>query len=235
MLQGLQRIAENVACVRRRMAEAAARSGRKADEVTLVAVTKYVDEPLVRAVVQAGCDMLGESRPQALWEKAPRLADLAVRWHLIGHLQRNKVRRTLPLATLIHSADSLELIADIDRIAGEQSREAKVLLEVNVSGEDAKHGCAPAAIEPLLPQLAGYRHVRVGGLMCMAGLEGGPDRARRDFAALRALRDRLRHRCPEGVVLDDLSMGMSGDYEAAIEEGATIVRVGSALFEGVLP
>ncbi len=137
--------------------------------------------------------------------------------------------------TLIHSADSLELIADLDRIAGEQSREAKLLLEVNISGEDAKHGFTPAAIEPLLPQLAGYRHVRVGGLMCMAGLEGGPDRARRDFAALRALRDRLRQSCPEGVVLDDLSMGMSGDYEAAIEEGATIVRVGSALFEGVLP
>ncbi len=235
MLQDLPRVAENVACVRRRMAEAAARSGRKAEEVTLVAVTKYVDEPLVCAVVQAGCDVLGESRPQALWEKVPRLTDLAVRWHLIGHLQRNKVRRTLPLVTLIHSADSLELIADIDRIAGEQSLLAKVLLEVNVSGEDAKHGFAPAAIEPLLPQLAGYRHVRVSGLMCMAGLEGGLDRARRDFAALRTLRDRLRHGCPEGIVLDDLSMGMSGDYEVAIEEGATIVRVGSALFEGVPP
>jgi pyridoxal phosphate enzyme (YggS family) len=186
-------------------------------------------------VVQAGCDVLGESRPQALWEKVPRLADLPARWHLIGHLQRNKVRRTLPLVTLIHSADGLELIADIDRIAGERSLEAKLLLEVNISGEDAKHGFAPAAIEPLLPQLASCRHVRVAGLMCMAGLEGGPDRARRDFAALRTLRDRLRRGCPEGIALDDLSMGMSGDYEAAIEEGATIVRVGSALFEGVLP
>jgi hypothetical protein len=235
MPHDLQRIAENVACVRRRMADAAARSGRKADAVTLVAVTKYVDEPLVRAVVQAGCDVLGESRPQALWERAAQLADLAVRWHMIGHLQRNKVRRTLPLVTLIHSADSLELIADIDRIAGEQSREVKVLLEVNVSGEDAKHGFAPAAIEPILPQLAACRHVRVGGLMCMAGLEGGPDRARRDFAALRTLCGRLRRVCPEGIVLEDLSMGMSGDYEAAIEEGATIVRVGSAVFEGSLP
>jgi pyridoxal phosphate enzyme (YggS family) len=235
MPQGLHQIAENVACVRRRMAEAATRSGRKADKVTLVAVTKYVDDPLVRAVVEAGCDVLGESRPQALWEKAPRLADLAVRWHMIGHLQRNKVRRTLPLVAMIHSADSVELIADIDRIAGEQSQQAQVLLEVNISGEEAKHGFAPAAIERLLPQLAGYRHVRVGGLMCMAGLEGGPDGARRDFATLRTLRDRLRHGCPEGVFFEDLSMGMSGDYEAAIEEGATIVRVGSALFEGVLP
>jgi hypothetical protein len=231
----LERIAENVACVHRRMADAAARSGRRADEVTLVAVTKYVDEPLVRAVVEAGCDALGESRPQALWERAARWAGLAVRWHLIGHLQRNKVRRTLPLATLIHSVDSPELIADVERIAGEQSREVNVLLEVNVSGEDAKHGFAPAAIEPLLPQLAGCRRVRIGGLMCMAGLEGGPDRARRDFAALRTLRDQLRRVCPEGLSLDDLSMGMSGDYEAAIEEGATIVRVGSALFEGASP
>ena len=235
MPQDLQRIAENVACVRRRMAEAAARSGRHADDVTLVAVTKYIDDPLVRAVVQSGCDVLGESRPQALREKAARLADLTVRWHLIGHLQRNKVRRTLPLVTLIHSADSPELIADIDRIAGGQLRQSRVLLEVNVSGEPAKHGFAPEAIEGLLPQLAGYRHVRVGGLMCMAGLEGGPDRARRDFAALRTLAERLRPVCPEGVVLEDLSMGMSGDYEAAIEEGATLVRVGSALFEGLTP
>ena len=108
-----------------------------------------------------------------------------------------------------------------------------VLLEVNISGEAAKHGFAPDEIEPFLAKAADYRHVSVRGLMCMAGLEGGLDAARREFAALRELRDRLRPNCPPGVTLDELSMGMSGDFEVAIEEGATIVRVGSALFEGV--
>lgn len=107
-----------------------------------------------------------------------------------------------------------------------------MLLEVNTSGEAAKHGFTPESIEPLLAELAGYRNVAVRGLMCMAGLEGGVEVARRDFAALRRLRDRLRPNCPPGVAFDELSMGMSGDFEAAIEEGATIVRVGSALFEG---
>jgi hypothetical protein len=168
-----------------------------------------------------------------LWEKAETLADPGVRWHLIGHLQRNKVRRTLPLVEMIQSADSRELLEAINRIAGEQGRRVPVLLEVNVSAEEAKHGFPPEAIEPLLAELPRYEHVQVRGLMCMAGLEGGLDKARRDFAALRELRDRLRPNCPEGISLDELSMGMSGDYEVAIEEGATLVRVGSALFEGL--
>ena len=119
------------------------------------------------------------------------------------------------------------------RLGAISSNRLPVLLEVNISGESAKHGFTPAAIEPLLMELAGYRNVAVRGLMCMAGLEGGPDVARGDFAALRQLRDRLRPHCPPGVTLDQLSMGMSGDFEVAIEEGATIVRVGSALFEGI--
>ena len=159
----------------------------------------------------------------------------APRWHLIGHLQRNKVRRTLPLVTMIHSADSPRLIAALDEAAAELGRRVPVLLEVNTSGEPAKGGFEPAAIEPFLSELAGYRHVAVRGLMCMASLEGGLDAAHRDFAALRDLRDRLRAVCPPEIALDELSMGMSGDYEVAIDEGATIVRIGSALFEGVAP
>jgi PLP dependent protein len=229
-------ISENLAGVRQRIAAAAARSGRAADDVTLVAVTKYVSAEVVRPLVAAGCLDLGESRPQLLWEKAASLADLPIRWHLIGHLQRNKVRRTLPLVTMIHSVDSARLLAAVDEEqgTGDEGRETvPVLLEVNVSGEAAKHGFGAEEIEPLLAELAGYRNIAVRGLMCMAGLEGGMESARRDFAALRQLRDRLRPRCPAGVALDDLSMGMSGDFEAAIEEGATIVRVGSALFEGI--
>ncbi len=224
------RIAENLADIRRRIAEAAARSRRSADAVTLVGVTKYVGEAEIRALVAAGCTELGESRPQQLWEKAESLADLPLRWHMIGHLQRNKVRRTLPVVEVVHSADSPRLITAIDHAAGELSLRMPILLEVNVSGEAAKHGFAPHAVEPFLDELAGYRNVEVLGLMCMAGLTSGLDGARAEFAELRQLRDRLRGNRPEAVKLDELSMGMSGDYEIAIEEGATIVRVGSALF-----
>ena len=229
------RIAENVAEVRGRIAEATARAGRSAGDVTLVAVTKYVSAEIVRPLVAAGCLDLGESRPQKLWEKAETLADLPIRWHMIGHFQRNKVHRTLPLLGMVHSVDSPRLLAAIDEdLEGiERTGPLPVLLEVNISGESAKHGVTPETIEPFLAEVAAYRNVAVRGLMCMAGLEGGPDEARRDFAALRQLRDRLRKSCPPGVALDELSMGMSGDYEIAIEEGATLVRVGSALFEGV--
>ena len=228
------RIAENVSHIRGRIAGAAARSGRAANDITLVAVTKYVSAVEVRALVAAGCRELGESRPQQLWEKAAELADLPIHWHLIGHLQRNKIRRTLPLVAMIHSVDSPRLLAAIDAECGGTGKFSGVLLEVNTSGETAKHGLQPGEVEPLLTELPRYRHVAVRGLMCMASLEGGPDAARRDFAALRQLRDRLRGRCPPGVALDELSMGMSGDFETAIEEGATIVRVGSALFEAVV-
>lgn len=234
MTDPAQRIQENVARVRDRIAEAATESGRTADEITLVAVSKYVGEAEVRALVEAGCRVLGESRPQELWEKAALCADVTVGWHMIGHLQRNKVRRTIPLVEMIQSADSPRLIAAVDRIAAELSCRVPILLEVNVSGDAAKHGFASEEVEPFLEELAGYEHVETRGLMCMARFDGSEDAVRLDFARLRQLRDRLRANCPEGIALDDLSMGMSGDYEEAIREGATIVRVGSALFEGVL-
>ena len=227
------RIAENVAEIRGRIADAAARSGRPAEAVTLVAVTKYVGLDLIRAVAAAGCEDLGESRPQQLCQRAAEISGPAIRWHMIGHLQRNKVRRTLPLVCLVHSVDSLGLVEAVDRVAGELSLRVPVLLEVNLAGEASKDGLDPAGVEPLLAELPKYSHVEVRGLMCMAALDGGPETARGSFAALREFRDRLRGQVPEGVCLDELSMGMSGDYEVAVEEGATIVRVGSALFAGV--
>ena len=227
------RIAENLRQVQEHIDAAAARSGRRGQDIQLVAVTKYVGPAEIRVLVAAGCTALGESRPQQLWQRAEQLADLPIRWHLVGHLQRNKIRRTLPLTAMIHSVDSPRLAEALDQSAGELSLRVLVLLEVNTSGEAAKGGFAPAEIEPLLPKLAEYRRLEIRGLMCMAAMNGGLDAARRDFAALRILRDRLRANCPENIVLDELSMGMSGDYEVAIEEGATIVRVGSALFEGI--
>ena len=228
-----QRIAENVARIQDKIAAAAARGGRAPREITLVAVTKYVDAPVIEAVLQAGCVHLGESRPQELWRKADLLAGREVCWHMIGHLQRNKARRTVGLVELIHSGDSRRLLEAVDRLGHEQEIAVPVLLEVNISGDPAKHGLAPEQVEPLLPDLANLTHVRIRGLMAMAAWGGTVDQARRDFANLRQLRDRLRANCPPGIGLDELSMGMSGDYEAAIEEGATLVRIGSALYEGI--
>jgi pyridoxal phosphate enzyme (YggS family) len=228
-------IAENLARVRQNIAEAARASGRPPDAVQLVGVTKYVGVETIRALVEAGCRQLGESRPQQLWQRVPALDDRSARWHLIGHLQRNKVERTLPLVHMIHSVDSLRLATAINESAAHLGRKIPVLLEVNISGEEAKHGLPPAEMEPLLAELSALEHLEVLGLMGMASLEGGLDAARRDFARLRELRDQLRCHCPPGIGLDELSMGMSGDYEVAIREGATIVRVGSALFEGLLP
>jgi pyridoxal phosphate enzyme (YggS family) len=231
--QAARRIQDNLEHVRQRIAAAAARSGRPPAAVELVGVTKYVDARAARLLVQAGLSHLGESRPQELWSKAAAMADLPVHWHLVGHLQRNKVRRTVQLRPLIHSADSLRLLEEISREAHAFGIPADVVLEVNISGDATKHGLQPDEVEPLLPQIAALPTVNVRGLMTMASREGDLDRARREFAALRELRDRLKANCPPTIVLNELSMGMSGDYEVAIEEGATIVRVGSALFEGV--
>jgi PLP dependent protein len=239
------RLRENLAGVQDRIAAAARRAdldeGRQ-DYPRLVAVTKYVEPPIARLLAGLGVHEMAESRPQELWRKAESLADvrissyggLPITWHLIGHLQRNKVKRTLPLVACIDSADSLRLLQEINSEAAVNPLPvADVLLEVNISGEAAKHGFSPDELEPLLPQIAKLKHVYVLGLMGMAAAEGGLDRARQEFATLRELRDRLRRNCPQNILLHELSMGMSGDFEVAIEEGATMVRVGSALFEGI--
>ena len=228
-------IAANLQRVRERIAQAAERSGRSAESVTLVGVTKYLPTAATRVLADQGCLDLGESRPQSLWEKSADLADLPIRWHMIGHLQRNKVKRTLPLLSLLHSGDSLRLLEEVNGEAASLNRRLPVLIEVNISGDAAKHGFSPEEVEPALSQVAELTRLQVRGLMTMASLEGGADQARHDFAALRELRDRLRTVCPPSIRLDELSMGMSGDYEAAILEGATLIRVGSALCEGLDP
>ncbi|HEX5442896.1 MAG TPA: YggS family pyridoxal phosphate-dependent enzyme [Pirellulales bacterium] len=224
-------LVHNLEPIRHRIADAARASGRTADAITLVAVTKYVDAAMARALADAGCLDLGESRPQELWRKAEALAGCPVRWHLIGHLQRNKIARTLPLVSLVHSADSLRLIEAIETEAAGLTRRVPVLLEVNVSGEAAKHGFAPGDLAPLGQRLEQLAHVEVRGLMCMARRDSAADQSRREFEQLRKLRDRLRTLWPDRLKLNELSMGMSGDFEAAIAEGATLVRIGSSLFD----
>jgi len=226
-------LAENLARVRGQIEDAAREAGRQTNEVTLVGVTKYVDADTARALFNVGLRDLAESRPQQLWDKAESMLDLDVHWHQVGHVQRNKVRRTVPLVGLLHSLDSPRLAAVLEGEAAKLGRTLPALIEVNISGDTAKHGFMPDDVEPLLDDLAQLEHLEIRGLMSMAALEGGPDRARHDFARLRKLRDRLTPLCPDSITLDDLSMGMSGDFREAIAEGATIVRIGTALFEGL--
>jgi len=226
------KIADNLNHVRVRIAAAASRSGRDPSAITLVAVTKYASSGSIAALIDAGCLDLGESRPQQLWQRAVEFADRGVRWHMIGHLQRNKVARTMPLVSLVHSCDSLRIAAAIDQAVEQASQQVDALLEVNISADPAKGGFAADEVAPALDQLAGLSRLRIRGLMAMAGKPDDAVAARADFRRLRELRDQLRANCPPSVGLDELSMGMSGDFEVAIEEGATIVRVGSALFEG---
>lgn len=212
--------------------QAAIDAGRPAEDVRIVGVSKYVDSPTTAALIDAGCHDLGEARPQQLCEKAAALSEYTnVNWHLIGSLQRNKVRRTLEVATTIHSIDSLKLLRFVDTVAGELKRMPELLMEVNVSGDDNKHGFSTAELLAAADDLASVQSVRIVGLMAMAGLEASRSEARSQFAALRNLRDQLSD--ASGLPLPELSMGMSGDFIDAIAEGATMVRIGSRLFEGV--
>jgi pyridoxal phosphate enzyme (YggS family) len=208
------------------------RSGRHRAEITLVGITKYVSPEVAALLHQSGVPHLGESRPQELWRKAVALPD-TVHWHLVGHLQTNKIEKTLPLVEMIHSVDSVRLLAAIEKEARQQGRPVDVLLEVNASGERQKHGFAPADVEAVAGELPELKQVRVRGLMTMAAYEEDAERCRGTFRLLRELRDRLRDRFPEPHKLEHLSMGMSNDFVVAIEEGATLIRIGSVLFEGI--
>ena len=234
MTDRLSLLEHNLTQIRQRIAAAAQRAGRDPKSVQLVAVTKYVSVEVTRALAQAGCRDLGESRPQDLWRKAEALQDLQppVRWHLVGHLQRNKVRRTLRCVSLLHSTDSLRLMEELQQNAQSLAITCDTLLEVNVSGDTAKHGMRASEVGDVLRQLSRFPNVRVRGLMTMAALERPGEASRSDFRALQQLRQQLLEYFPDGTALDELSMGMSGDFETAIEEGATIVRIGSALFAG---
>lgn len=230
----VSKLADNVARVRQRISESAAKAGREANEIQLVAVSKYVDSTVTAALLKAGCSHLGESRPQQLWEKAEAPDLRTAKWHMVGHLQRNKVAKTLPLVDLIHSVDSQRLLSAINSTASNADRVARVLLEVNISRDDAKHGFTEDGLQSVVSQLTGFPNVEVCGLMTMAARDGGASVAAQNFAALRELRDAAQPACPENTRLKELSMGMSHDFEEAVREGATIVRVGSALFDGVV-
>lgn len=226
-------IASNITRIRERVASAADKAGRSPQNIQIVAVTKYATIEATRQLALSGIKHLGESRPQQLWEKAAALEGDKVHWHLVGHLQRNKVRRTLPVVDLIHSIDRLPLLEAIQQEATEQALSVSVLLEINISGDETKHGFTRKQLKAALEQAGSYDRIQVRGLMAMAHREGGLEVARKDFADVRHLRDQLAGSAPPNVSLDEMSLGMSNDFEEAILEGATIIRVGRALFEGV--
>jgi pyridoxal phosphate enzyme (YggS family) len=221
-------LAANLAHVRERITVACQQAGRSPFEVTLVAVTKYAQLEWIEGLIELGVMDLAENRPQQLVERQARWPQ--VRWHLIGQLQRNKAKTVLGPAALIHSVDSLRLAERLSNLAETPQR---ILCEVNVSGEATKAGFTPTELQESWDKLLALPNLLVEGLMTMAPLSENPEDARPVFSELRQLRDLLQLRSPQSVSLSHLSMGMSGDYEVAIQEGATLVRVGSRLFEGL--
>ena len=211
-----------------RVAEAAARAGRDPGDVRLVAVTKTVAPERVRAAVAAGLELLGENRVQEAEAKRPEVP--AAAWHLIGPLQANKARRAIETFDAIESVESLKIARRLDRVVGElrPAQRFDVLLQVNVDGDPGKAGFAPAALRPALPEILSLENLRVVGLMTIGRLVEDAEQARPTFVALRRLAEELRG--SDNRLGPDLSMGMSDDYPVAVEEGATIVRVGRALF-----
>jgi pyridoxal phosphate enzyme (YggS family) len=220
-------IAENLDRVREQIASAAADSGRSTDDVELVAITKTHPAAKVREAIEAGQTLFGESRVQEARAKIPELPS-NIHWHFVGHLQKNKIRHALPLFELIHSVDSLALAQDIDRIAEEQGMHPRVLLEVNVAGEGSKFGFAAARLCEQMEQLLALPRLSILGLMTIPPLAEEPEASRKYFVQLRDLRDRLQTEFR--VDLAQLSMGMTQDFPIAVEEGATLVRVGTAIF-----
>jgi pyridoxal phosphate enzyme (YggS family) len=220
-------LAQRLEQIRTRIATAAASSGRDEASVELVAVSKTQPPEALREAYDAGQFLYGENRVQEILAKQPLLPS-SLRWHMIGPLQSNKVRKVLPRVEMIESVHSLDIARDINRIAAELGLHPRLLLEVNVAAESSKHGFSPDALREQLEELYALDRLYIQGLMCIPPPDSDPQKSRPYFAALRALRDELEKL--GGAPLPELSMGMSHDFEVAIEEGATLVRVGSALF-----
>ena len=225
----MSEIAARLEQIRERMTAACARAGRDPKSVELVAVSKTKPAELIQEAVDAGQSLFGENRVQEVLLKKP-LLPARLRWHLIGPLQSNKVRKILPLVEMIEAVDSLDIARDINRIAVELGLHPKVLLEINVATESSKHGFSADRIRSQLEELYALDRLYIQGLMCIPPFDPSPEASRKYFIQLRTLREELEKL--GGAPLPVLSMGMSHDFETAIEEGATLVRVGTAIFGG---
>lgn len=223
------RIAQNLERIKESIAAAAKRVGRNPEEITLVAVSKTKSVDMVREAIEAGHFDFGENYVQEAREKISDINDKRVRWHFIGHLQTNKVKYVIPDYSMVQTVDRVKLAKELAKRSITAGRTMPVLLEVNISGEQSKSGIDPDGIRELVETVSGLDGLKLKGLMTMPPFVPAQE-ARPYFVALRNLRDKLTPNLPEGASLDELSMGMSGDFEVAVEEGATIVRVGTSIF-----
>ncbi|HBJ75345.1 MAG TPA: YggS family pyridoxal phosphate-dependent enzyme [Syntrophaceae bacterium] len=222
-------IKTNILNIRKRIATAATRAGRDSGTIQLMAVSKTVEPDRIRQALDAGITLLGENYVQEAREKIPAVGRPAV-WHMIGHLQTNKVKYVVNLFDWIHSVDRLELARELDKRAGQNNRKLNALIEVNVSGEASKNGAVPQQVLELVRQISILPNLSVRGLMTMPPYSDDPENSRPYFIALRRLRDEIVSAAVPGISMTELSMGMTDDFEVAIEEGATIIRVGRAIF-----
>ncbi len=220
-------IAENLERVREQITQAAAKAGRPVNEIELVAITKKHPAEKVREAVEAGHTLFGESRVQEARAKIPELPS-NLRWHFVGHLQKNKIRHALPLFELFHGVDSLALAQEVDRIAADEGEHPRVLLEVNVAGEGSKFGFKAETLRAEIGSLLALPRLSIEGLMCIPPLTEEAEASRKFFVRLRELRNSLEKEFD--VKFPHLSMGMTQDFWIAVEEGATLVRVGTAIF-----
>ncbi|MDI6776070.1 MAG: YggS family pyridoxal phosphate-dependent enzyme [Syntrophales bacterium] len=224
----------NIEKIRSNIAEAALRTGRHASEIRLMAVTKTVDENHIMEAIEAGVDIIGENYVQEAKRKMEKLGK-PIEWHMIGHLQTNKAKYAVGLFDMIHSLDRMDLAIELDRRSKASGHLTKVLIEVNISGEKTKNGVSPKEAIDLIRNVATLENLLVYGLMTMPPWFDDPEKTRPYFVALRKLRDRIIEEQIERVEMRELSMGMSVDYRVAVEEGATIVRIGRDIFGERIP
>jgi pyridoxal phosphate enzyme (YggS family) len=223
-------ITSRLQSISERIRSAAARVSRNPDEIRLIAVTKTFDRTYVDAAIAAGLVDLGENKVQEAIQKQAKSQDTNIHWHLIGHLQSNKARKAVSAFDWIHTVDSLNLLQRLDQAADQAGCSPNVLLQVDLAGEPSKHGATETEVRQIVDAAGACTAVRIRGLMVLPPWSEDPERTRHYFRRLRLFRDELRPLAPSPIQLDHLSMGMSHDFEVAIEEGATLVRVGTALF-----
>lgn len=228
--QQISEIKQNISTVQQNIAAACVRAGREPSSVRLLPVTKTVPAERLRLAYAAGCLEMGENKIQEAREKSETLKDLNIKWAIIGHLQTNKAKYLARFANEFHALDSLKVAAELDKRLQIEGRSMDVYVQVNSSGEASKFGLAPDDVRAFVDQLPNYSSLRIKGLMTLAIFSTDHDRVRECFIKMRTIRDMLRQEAPAGLSFEELSMGMSGDYELAIEEGATVVRVGQAIF-----
>jgi hypothetical protein len=226
-------IENNLSDLQERIDSACSRSMYKQESVELVISTKYVDADIIRILSELGISCIGENRLQDTERKREELYDLDLKWHMFGHLQRNKVKKAVSIFDLIHSVESVTLAKEINKESRKLGKNSRILVEVNVSGEDTKYGLSPEKTIPFLCEINNLERIKVKGLMTMAPIVDDPEICRPMFKGLRELSERIKDENIQNVEMNILSMGMTQDFEVAIEEGANLVRVGSAVFEGI--